>query len=72
MVQLIDENYKSLKDLLNKYKAFFNIILLSSMNEDDVKGSFEKGIKNEDCTNDNFFLDYLYISELAKVSENDL
>ena len=42
------------------------------MNEDDVKGSFVKGIKNEICFKDNFFLDYLYICELAKVSDNDL
>ena len=68
----LDENYKSLKNLLNKYKGSFNIILLSSMNEDDVKGSFVKVIKNEEFSKDNFFLDYLYICELAKVSDNDL
>ena len=68
----LDENYSSLKNLLNKYKGSFNIILLSSMNEDDVKGNFVKGIKNEICFKDNFFLDYLYICELAKVSDNDL
>ena len=68
----LDENYNSLKNLLNKYKGSFNIILLSSMNEDDVKRCFVKGIKNEKCSKDNFFLDYLYICELAKVSDNDL
>ena len=68
----LDDKYKCLKNLLDKYKNAFNIILLCSMNEDDVKGSFDKGIKNKDCSGDNFFLDYLYIRELAEVSEKDL
>ena len=37
------------------------------MNEDDVKGSIVKGIKNEKISKENFFLDYIYIGELAKV-----
>ena len=43
----LDEDYYYLKKLLNKYESSFNIILLSSVNEDDVKGSIVKGIKNE-------------------------
>ena len=37
------------------------------MNEDDVKRSIIKGIKNEKISKENFFLDYIYIGELAKV-----
>lgn len=63
----LDEDYYYLKKLLNKYESSLNIILLSSMNEDDVKGSIVKGIKNEKISKENFFLDYIYIGELAKV-----
>jgi len=68
----LDEDYFYLKQLYYQYNTSLKIILLSSMNEDDVKNCFSKGIKNEDITKDNFFLDYLYIKELAKVGENDL
>ena len=67
----LDENYYYLKLLLNKYQSSFHIILLSSMNEDDVKGSVIKGIKRVKKTKDNFYLDYLYIGRLVKVSEFD-
>ena len=67
----LDENYRYLKELLYNNPSF-KIILLSSMNEDDVKGCFEKVMKNEKISLDNFFLDYYYVRELAKVSENDL
>ena len=67
-----DDEYYFLKQLLNKFNSYYNIILLSSMNEDDVKGSIVKVIKNEKISVKNFFLDYLYIGQLAKVSESDL
>lgn len=65
-----DEEYKYLKQLVKVYKPYMNIILLSSMNEDDVKLSIIKGIKKEKMTDDNFFLEYLYISKLAYISED--
>ena len=67
----LDEEYYFLKKLLKAYQSSFNIILLSSMNEDDVKGSVINGIKKVKKSEDNFFLDYLYIGELTKVSDND-
>ena len=67
----LDKKYYFLKELLKEYQSSFNIILLSSMNDDDVKGSVINGIKKEKKSEDNFFLDYLYIGELTKVSDND-
>ena len=65
-----DEGYHFLKGLTNKFGPSRNIILLSSMNEDDIKLSMIKGIKNEKATEDNFFLEYLYISKLAYAPDN--
>ena len=50
-----DEEYYFLKELINKFQSSRNIILLSSMNEDDIKLSMVKGIQNEKPTKDNFF-----------------
>ena len=65
-----DENYIRLQDLLNKYQSSLKIILLSSMNEDDVKTSVNKVIKKEKLSKTNFFLDYLYVGKLAVVADN--
>ena len=65
-----DEEYYFLKELINKFQSSRNIILLSSMNEDDIKLSMVKGIQNEKPTKDNFFLEYLYIAKLAYVPDN--
>ena len=65
-----DEEYHFLKELINKFQSSRNIILLSSMNEDDIKLSMIKGIKNEKATQNNFFLEYIYISKLAYVPDN--
>ena len=62
----LDENYNSLKNILNKYKVSFNIILLNSMNEGDIKGSFVKGIKKEDFSKDNFFCIICIFGSLQK------
>jgi len=67
-----DEDYYHLQKLLDKYQSFLKIILLSSMNEDDVKLSIIKGINKEKITKSNFFLDYLYIGKLTIVSDDDL
>ncbi len=66
----LDKDYNFLKNLLNKFQTSLNIILLSSMNEEDVKQSIVNGIKKENTLENNFFLDYLYIGKLAYVSDN--
>ena len=65
-----DEGYNFLKELINEFNSSMNIILLSSMNEDDVKLSIIKGLKREKLSEENFFLNYLYISKLAYISDD--
>ena len=66
----LDEEYIFLKELLEKFQNSLNIILLSSMNEDDVKQSVVYGMKKENDNNKTFYLNYLYLSKLAYVSDN--
>ena len=64
-----DENYNSLQKLINQFSSKSKIIVLSSMNEDDVKYSIVKGITEPNLSKKNFFLDYIYVGELAEVSK---
>ena len=66
-----DENYITLNNILNSgYKN--RIIIVSSMNEDDLRKSIIKSIKWAlKLSNEKLKLDYYYIIDLVKVSEED-
>ena len=69
---LYDNNYEKIKEivyLINKYKI--KIILISSINEEDVKDSIVSVIKRINITN-KFILNYIYVTSLATCSEEDI
>ena len=67
-----DPNYKNIQKLKNlpfPYKELY-FILISSMNEFDVKESIIHSLKGDE--NNLFFLNYIYICNLVNVSSEDL
>ena len=68
-----DKDYNELQIIQRKAnKRFINIILISSMNEEDVKDSIVSTISNP-TRKDIFKLDYIYVNSLIKCNnDNDL
>ena len=67
----LDEDYYYLHKLLAEDNKCSHIICLSSINEDEVKGSIIKRIQKEHNSKNKFLVDYLYIGELVEVSKED-
>jgi hypothetical protein len=66
-----DENYTKLKNIINMIDN--KIIIISSMNEDDIRNSILLSIKSAlNINNTRPILDYYYIIDLVKVSKDDL
>ena len=66
-----DENYTKLKNIINM--IYSKMIIISSMNEDDIRNSILLSIKSALNINDiRPLLDYYYIIDLVKVSKDDL
>ena len=68
-----DVNYQKLFNLKSLYSSI-QIIIISSMNEDDVKNSLKCMIANKLNKNNNNkeFLNYIYITSLVNVDKNDI